>query len=87
MQLLAHDANVWQEPHASARRGLYDDIAAAPADSTIRLIAGEDFPKDNNPNRYRQRIISALRHRNLRIESRIKDGDIFVRVLGTYSDD
>lgn len=72
---------IWTE--STARRDLYDRIAEAGIGKTIALKAGEDYPDDDYPNRYRQRIISAMRHRNLAIESRIKDGHIYVRVLDT----
>jgi len=81
MKIVTTDQDtIWQA--SSTRRDLYDRIAEAGVGQTIALEAGEDYPDDDTPNRYRQRIISAMRHRNLAIESRIRDKRIYVRVLG-----
>lgn len=77
------DETVWNGIR-NTREGLYDEIAGHPRGTTISLTPGEDFPADGDPGVYRQRIISAMRHRGLRIESRVKDGSIYVRVTGDY---
>jgi len=81
MKIITTDQEaIWDS--STTRRDMYERIAAAGIGQTIELEAGEDYPDDGNPNRYRQRIISAMRHRNLAIESRIRDKRIYVRVLG-----
>ena len=81
MEIVDQGKELWEEPHASQRRELYDQIAEAPVGKTLRLVAGDDFPDTETPNKYRQRIISAMRHRNVRVESRIKEGDIYLRIV------
>ncbi len=74
----------WERPHASQRRRIYDEIVAKGAGGkTVELVAGEDFPDDGDPNRYRQQVLAAMRHRNLDATTRIVDGNIRVRILGT----
>lgn len=81
LEVIKNDSDIWADPARATRRDLYDEIAEA-TEGTIRLREGVDFPEGEEPNRLRQRVISAMRYRRIAVETRIKDGDIYVRNLG-----
>jgi hypothetical protein len=82
---IIEDADIWETEHPSRRRAVYDEIAYAPIGTTFLLTAGDDYPADEHPNKFRQRIMSAMRVRGVSIETRTKDGDIYIRVIKHYA--
>lgn len=81
LEVIKDDSDIWADPARASRRDLYDEIAQT-TEGTVRLRKGVHFPADEEPNALRQRVISAMRYRRIFVETRVKDGDIYVRNLG-----
>jgi hypothetical protein len=80
MQIISN-TDLWDEPNRSQRSNLYDEVQQLEDGETFRLINGEDFPGTDTPNKYRQRLISAMKYRGVNVETRIIDGDIYARIV------
>jgi hypothetical protein len=75
------DSDVWEGTGKRRRSDLYDTVQQLAEGETAHLVNGEDFPETDNPNLYRQRLISSMKYRGVSIETRIIDGDIYARVV------
>lgn len=75
------DCDVWEGTSKYRRSYLYDTIQQLAEGETARLVNGKDFPETDNPNLYRQRLISSMKYRGVSIETRIIDGDIYARIV------
>jgi hypothetical protein len=80
MQIISN-TDLWDEPNRSKRSNLYDEVQQLESGETFRLVNGDDFPATDTPNKYRQRLISAMKYRGVSVETRIIDGDIYARIV------
>lgn len=60
----------------------YDEIANAKVGSTFRVEKGVDFPDDEDPGTIRLRYVGSLRWRGVKVQTALKDGDVYIKVMG-----
>lgn len=85
MQVITESDDIWRRSHT---RELYDRISSSPTGTTFLLQRGEDFPPSDKITSVRQRVISAMRHRGWRAETRIKGDDaVAVRLTARIEDE
>jgi hypothetical protein len=85
MQVITEPDDIWRRSHT---RELYEKIATSPVGTTFILQRGEDFPDTDSVSSVRQRVISAMRHRGWRTETRIKgDTAVAVRLTTRFKED
>jgi len=73
---------IWAGSGRPSRNPVYDTIANQSDGTTIELVKGVDIPEMDDLNIYRQRLISGLRWRGIRVMTKISGDIVYVRVLG-----
>ena len=72
---------IWEDAGRTPRNTVYDTIASQPDGTTIELVKGVDIPDMDDLNIYRQRLISGLRWRGVRVMTKIAGDIVYVKVL------
>ena len=58
----------------------YDQIAGSEVGKTFLVESGVDFLEDEDVERVRMRYVSSLRTRGVKVNTKIEDGDLYIRV-------